>query len=321
MILLFGLPRSGTTWVGKILDSHPRTLYRHEPDSWRRIDAPLAPPLEEIENYASTLVDYAQQVTSLRGLKVSGKLPLFPKDYLTPWGFRTRQLWLLAAKVGARYLPKLEDTTIPDMIRLPDQAKVEIIWKSIESAGRLGLFAQLIPNSYGILLIRHPCGYISSMLRGEQGGQFVSNTPASEDYGVLEQLLETAPARRRDLDMPYLRSLTPIERSAWRWTLWNEKVMEDIQSQANCRVVRYEDFCAGPAREARHLFDFCGLNWQLQTEQFLVDSSGKDDSAYYSVYKDSSRASTTWRERLSAENIEKILAITSKSLPGALYPP
>jgi hypothetical protein len=34
-ILVFGLPRSGTTWLGKIFDSHPETLYRHEPDSWQ----------------------------------------------------------------------------------------------------------------------------------------------------------------------------------------------------------------------------------------------------------------------------------------------
>ncbi len=177
MILLFGLPRSGTTWVGKILDSHPRTLYRHEPDSWRRIDAPLAPSLEEMESYASTLTDYAQQVASMRGLKVSGKLPLFPKDYQSPWGFRTRQLWLLAVKVGARYLPSLEDTTIPDMIRRPDQVKVEIVWKSIESAGRLGPLTQLLPDSCGILLIRHPCDYISSMLRGASKGDSLSPAP------------------------------------------------------------------------------------------------------------------------------------------------
>ena len=31
--LLFGMPRSGTTWVAKILDSHPHADYRHEPDS------------------------------------------------------------------------------------------------------------------------------------------------------------------------------------------------------------------------------------------------------------------------------------------------
>ena len=31
-ILIVGAPRSGTTWLAKILDSHPDVLYRHEPD-------------------------------------------------------------------------------------------------------------------------------------------------------------------------------------------------------------------------------------------------------------------------------------------------
>jgi hypothetical protein len=31
--MILGAPRSGTTWLGKIFDSHPRVLYRHEPDS------------------------------------------------------------------------------------------------------------------------------------------------------------------------------------------------------------------------------------------------------------------------------------------------
>ena len=41
-ILLFGMPRSGTTWLGKIFDSHPLVLYRHEPDTWQRLtDVPI----------------------------------------------------------------------------------------------------------------------------------------------------------------------------------------------------------------------------------------------------------------------------------------
>jgi len=31
-ILVSGSPRSGTTWLAKLLDSHPDVLYRHEPD-------------------------------------------------------------------------------------------------------------------------------------------------------------------------------------------------------------------------------------------------------------------------------------------------
>ena len=33
LILLFGMPRSSTTWIGKVFDSHPEEVYRHEPDS------------------------------------------------------------------------------------------------------------------------------------------------------------------------------------------------------------------------------------------------------------------------------------------------
>src|SRR5690606_27189297 len=32
-VLMMGFPRSGTTWLGTILDSHPRVLYFHEPFS------------------------------------------------------------------------------------------------------------------------------------------------------------------------------------------------------------------------------------------------------------------------------------------------
>jgi hypothetical protein len=32
LILILGLPRSGTSWLGKVFDSHPDVAYLHEPD-------------------------------------------------------------------------------------------------------------------------------------------------------------------------------------------------------------------------------------------------------------------------------------------------
>ena len=46
-LLLVGMARSGTSWIGKIFDSQPTTLYKHEPD--RSIpDVPMIPRLEDV---------------------------------------------------------------------------------------------------------------------------------------------------------------------------------------------------------------------------------------------------------------------------------
>ena len=55
-ILLFGMPRSGTTWLGKIFDSHPLVLYRHEPDTWQRLtDVPIVAGRVTTPTYATRL--------------------------------------------------------------------------------------------------------------------------------------------------------------------------------------------------------------------------------------------------------------------------
>ncbi len=52
LVLVFGMPRSGTTWLGKIFDSHPETLYRHEPDAWGRLNAmPLLAQPDQAERF------------------------------------------------------------------------------------------------------------------------------------------------------------------------------------------------------------------------------------------------------------------------------
>jgi len=67
--LIFLLPWSSTTWIGKTFDRHPNAPYRHEPnssralkpipfiapiadtDKYRPITAPFVDPLEEICGY------------------------------------------------------------------------------------------------------------------------------------------------------------------------------------------------------------------------------------------------------------------------------
>jgi hypothetical protein len=316
-ILLFGMPRSGTTWIGKIFDSHPDTLYRHEPDSRGALNAvPLLVQANGAKRYGPAVSDFLRRLPRLNQTKVCASLPLFPKSYYSDLRFRLRRLSVLSAKAGSRLLGELP---VPHWVDYDAVPQLRVVWKSIESLGRLGLVARSAETCRAVHIIRHPCGYVASVLRGESKGKFGGQAPSSEDYGLFALLLETEQARARGLTLGALKRMEPVERLAWRWVLFNEKAMDDVRGLSNCALVRYEDVCQDPLGTSRRLFDFAGLPWHPQTEAFIGQSTGQENGAYYSVFKNPRKAANKWRGQLAPADIDRIMAVVADSRPGALY--
>lgn len=317
IILLFGMPRSGTTWIGKIFDSHPATLYRHEPDSWGLLNGvPLLADPEQAAAYRSIIELFAASLPTMRQTKVSASMPIFSKHYYSPLTFQLRRLGVVGAKLASRLFG---ECPAPDFVGARSLAQTNVVWKSIESAGRLGIIARILDNSRGFLLLRHPCGYAASVLRGESQKRFTGGTPTSEDYDMFAMLLETRQAKKHGLTLDSLKALTPIERLAWRWALFNEKALEDIENLPRCMAVRYEDVCERPLETVKQMFAFAGLPWDMQTEQFIGSSTSQQNDAYYSVFKDPRKAANRWRESLTAEDIARVMAIAAHTKAGQLY--
>lgn len=318
MILLFGMPRSGTTWIGKIFDSHPDTLYRHEPDSWGLLNSiPLMAPSERADEYAPRIRDFCSRLPGMTLTKVAASTPIFPKSYYSPLRHQLFRLNVLAAKAAAKLFG---EQAVPNLIRAEDMARIRMVWKSIESLGRLGAIERSMQPCYGIHIARHPCGYVASVLRGESQRRFTSDVSASEDMGLLTLCLDTATARQHGLTLESLKRLSPVERLAWRWVLFNAKAMQDIEGEPGCMTLRYEDLCRDPVGIAKQLFEFTGLPWNEQTERFVNQSTSKDEGRYYSVVKDPLKASSKWKDELSAADIDRIYSIVATTQPGALYP-
>lgn len=317
-ILLFGMPRSGTTWLGKTFDSHPDTLYRHEPDNPHTLDSvPLIAPVEGMGRYGRMINDFAEGLRDIRAVRVTGKLPLFAKNYYSPARFQIRKSLLMSGKLASRFLGL--EMPVANLIDFKRPGKIHLVWKSIESLGRLGVIARALPDCRAVQVIRHPCGYVASIQRGESQGSLGGSEPASEDYGIFKMLMATKQARSRGLTIELMKSLQPVERLAWRWALFNEKAMEDIEGLEGCSYVRYEDICEDPITGYRRLFDFTGLSWNPQTEQFVVQSTGNEVSAYYSVFKDPRKAAHSWKSTLSVGDIDRVLRVVQETRPGALY--
>ena len=96
IVLLFGMPRSGTTWLGKLFDAQRQTYYLHEPDS---VDANINIPLLLDAKTAESSPLSAQLPKWFRNKaeKVIASRPFFAKDYLNPlsWGLFLASAWVL----------------------------------------------------------------------------------------------------------------------------------------------------------------------------------------------------------------------------------
>ncbi|MGH8596530.1 MAG: sulfotransferase, partial [Gammaproteobacteria bacterium] len=263
LILLFGMPRSGTTWLGKIFDSHPQTLYRHEPDSRGKLDAlPQYAFARDITLYRDLLERFVAELPAVRDEKVAASLPIFPKQYYKPYQYYLRNFVVLAAKTVSRAWRSLP---VPDVVDFAQHPQVSLVWKSIESMARLGLVSKVFPSARCLLILRHPCGYVNSVLRGEAANKFEGSAASSQDWNIYRMMLELPVASRSGLDLQAVRGMVEVERLALRWALSYEHAFTETTDAVNVARICYEDFCDDPVAQAKVAFEFCNLRFPVET--------------------------------------------------------
>jgi len=314
VVMLLGASRSGTSWLGKIFDSHPDVLYRHEPDlvSWEP-RLPFLVPESEVDSHVAVAADYAARLLNTATLKSSGQLPMFPKAYYAP-GIQPmraaliRALRCIAAISGSR---RMRSCPVPDLFNPARHANLRIVLKSVSARGRTGVFLRALPGLRVVFLLRHPCGQVASTLRGLAQGRF--------DTGVfIRDALAVPAARRYGLTERRLNAASAVEQLAWHWVTMNELAMDAMAGTENTRTVVYEDLCHDPIGEVRNLFAFGRLDWGRQTEDFIRRSiSQHDGERYYGVFRDPVIAANQWRTELSEHDQRRVRAVVAgTSLAG-----
>src|SRR3978361_1129199 len=154
-ILVLGSPRSGTTWLAKIFDSHPDILYRHEPDELK-LPTPGLKPGERVREWLRQ-----------RGLRAAAKRPNFPKSWRPPPMDTVRQVLAAALAIGER-LPvsslAAKRIGVPDLVAPNGGGSVRAAVKLVNWDGSLA--ARTMPDARCVFILRHPCGQIASVMTG-----------------------------------------------------------------------------------------------------------------------------------------------------------
>lgn len=288
-ILVTGTHRSGTTWMGRMLDLSPTTHYVHEPF------APM--------NHRSWLSERPVE----RYLHQSPHRPSpFDRDLERIVALRPPALALLRRSRGPRdVLRAIEQVVTARRARMRDGRAI------IKDPFAL-LLAEWIharTDAEVVVCVRHPAAFVSSVKRLEW--RLDERWLLVQDELMSEELRAWAPALRR------AGELDTVDHACLVWRVLNSVVIRLEQDHPEWTVTRYEDLALRPVVGFRHVFEHHGLAWSTA----IADEIGRLNSAANptevpvreraSVVRDSRGAVWTWRDRLTEGEIDRVHRTTS----------
>lgn len=302
-ILVAGLQRSGTSWIGKMLEASGEAVYVNEPLN------PNHPP---------------GRSPGVLNAEVSHRFQYICADNDERWAAAFKDTLRL------RYHPVAElrrNHTAYDLARM---AKYSTAFTAGRLRGRRALiddpcstfsaawFAQRLGCAV-VISVRHPLSFVGSWRRL---GWKVNL------YDVLDQ-----PLLMRDLLGPYaddLRAMADsddqVAKAALLWRV-TYAIMGDLDARqpGMLHIKRYEDLASDPEAGFRDLYAICGLTWTEQARKrirWATTDHGKAEGGQHSwtlrggvsrtAFRpmDSRSSLGAFRSRLSEQDIDRVREIT-----------
>ncbi|MGH3737278.1 MAG: sulfotransferase [Micromonosporaceae bacterium] len=309
-ILVTGLPRTGTSWVGKMLEASGELVYVNEPLN------PQHPPGHSPGVLNAPVTHRWQYICDDNGEEW---LPAFRDTVALRYRFgaelrRNRGLYDLARL--AKYGTSFTRGRLRGRRALLDDPFALLATRWL--VRRLGCRA--------IVLVRDPVALVGSWRKLGWQVHF---------HELLEQPLLVRDLLSTD-DVAELRSLigSPdhMRRIATLWRL-AYTIVEGFNDLPGVRVQRYEDLATDPDTGFRELYAHCGLTWSDRARATVraATSGGDDDSdphrwsLRYGLSKtafrpmDSTAALTSYRQRLTEHEIAQVRLLTT-DVAARFYP-
>jgi hypothetical protein len=291
-LLIAGVPRSGTTWIGRALGHTEQTAYVNEPDGFRdpfAFRTMLAHGENPILDPGDTAVDVERLwAGALAGGQPAGTLrdraarslydrtPLDDRRAARARGHATGRAGLVARFAVAR-------------VAAPDASRVVV--KSVQSA----LALEWIVERFGphvLVVERNPFNVLASW--NELG--FVRNPRETAAIATYAQ-------QRWDIDPPDADA-PHLALQAFHFGVLTSALREAAARHPDWVRTRHEDLCVDTVARFRALTGEVGLTWGDAAEQFLTESD-RDGTPFRTLRRTEDQPDR-WRERLDAEQVATI---------------
>lgn len=313
LFAIYGPGRSGTTWLGSIINSHPDIAYRFEPFRKNLGVARMKDIWEVSQTDQLSKQELQQRFYNylLPAHSLLDKPPFFKKNNTHLRGHKlvwdcSRKLPLLNAVCEQLYTP---------------HGTPPIVFKEV----RWNIFKTLLDRLHfrSVFVLRSPLGTISSRLRGQRAGLM----PIWQ-CNNLEQVLEKKkPSLINELPKP-VNTLNDIQKNAVIWRLEAELIFDYLQQHPEHMLLLYESLCMHPLETAQNVFKYFDIPWHQQTEHFVTQPTSqkptlrnheKGINSYFSVARNTTKMVNRWNKELTKIQIQEIHEIVEPSKAYQFY--
>lgn len=312
LMAIFGSGRSGSTWLGAILSSHPEVVYRFEPfHRLKAFDHRTSAGLGRLRSDDFSEDDLPDIYRALLPAHPeSDKPPFFRKDH----GVRARRgrsvLWPLSRRsslIASTYQWLYSPIGNPPLIF----KEVELTREFVKLATRTTMRM--------VYLVRHPCSVVWSISRGADIGVMSFNRQE-----VLQQSLRSHDADLADRFAPRMDELDVLQKQALLWRIDVEKVLKAVRSLDHVKIVLYEQLATNPVMVSEDILHHFQLSMSQQTRRFLEQSTQSKQvsllkrgemgvNRYFSVFRDPRESRDGWKRGMPVGDIDRVMDVVCDS--------
>jgi len=281
-ILVTGSHRSGSTWVGKMINLSPKVGYIHEPFSpihrkgickakfkyWFQYVCKENEEIffEKMKNCLEFKYNLNDEIRSIKSFKDFARLV---RDYCNfSYSFLLQKRPLIKDPIAffsAEWLA--------------DQFDMDII-----------------------VLIRHPLSFIGSLkkLRWYFPFEDIANQPLLINHNLYKFKDKIYDYSKNDKNI--------IDQGILLWNLIHHVILEYQNKHPNWIFIKHEDLSKNPSVEFKKIFNYLGIETSPKIFKKIIkySSSSKNSYKIHQVKRNSVQNLNSWKSRLSSEEIIKI---------------
>lgn len=275
-ILVTGSHRSGSTWLGKVICVSSKYVYVDEPFNIGKDhkNSPFKNQYEYLDGKPITFQKKAR--TYLNSFKSIFSKTVYHKLILVRSGKEFR-----------KFLSEVKSRTTRNYVYKDPLALCSAEW---------------IYKQYGwniIVLIRHPAAFVASLKVKDWQFYF-------KYFNNQKALVNTHLKQYADKIQAYTENRPDIVKQGI--LLWNILYTMVLQYQDNYSekwyFVKHEDLSLQPLKEFENLYSFFNIEMEPVVKDYILETTSSKEQSL--LKRDSKKNITSWKERLSLEEIEDI---------------